>query len=199
MHQSKHLQVVLEVAIMAAFAMALEYLPHKTGISSVEMVYGMIPITVLALRRGMRPAMAAGLTWGILDLLLRGIGEGSVLNLWQGFIEYPVAFTVAGLGGLFYRPFQHALHADSHKKALGYAIAAVLVGTFAKYLCHFYAGWVFWGAWAPKGMPAWLYSLYINGLSGVFTSLLTAVVVGALVTIAKHLFLPKLQAGLAQS
>ncbi len=186
-----HLQVVLEVAIIAAFAMALEYVPHKTGISSVEMSYGLIPISVLALRRGIGPATAAGFTWGILDLLLIGIGEGSVLNVTQGFIEYPVAFTVAGLGGLFYKPFQRALAQNATGKAVGFAWAAVVLGVVAKYLCHFYAGWIFWGSYAPKGMPAWLYSLFINGLSAVFTGILALVVTTALVTIAKHLFLPK--------
>ncbi|MFD1483713.1 energy-coupled thiamine transporter ThiT [Lacticaseibacillus baoqingensis] len=198
MQQShQKLQVLLEVAIIAAFAMALEYVPHKTGISSVEMSYGVIPISVLALRRGAGPAMAAGFTWGILDLLLIGIGEGSVLNVTQGFIEYPVAFTVAGLGGVFFKPFQKALQKDQRLTSWAYAWGAVLLGVLAKYLCHFYAGWIFWGAYAPKGMPAWLYSLVINGLSAVFTGVLALVVVTALVSIAKHLFLAKTTARLA--
>ncbi|MCI1985995.1 MAG: energy-coupled thiamine transporter ThiT [Lactobacillus sp.] len=198
MQQShQKLQVLLEVAIIAAFAMALEYVPHKTGISSVEMSYGLIPISVLALRRGAGPALAAGFTWGILDLLLIGIGEGSVLNVTQGFIEYPVAFTVAGLGGLLYQPFQKALQANKRLTSLALAWGAVALGVVAKYLCHFYAGWVFWGAYAPKGMAAWLYSLVINGLSAVFTGVLTLIVVTALVTIAKHLFMPKTTARLA--
>ncbi len=146
----KHLQIVLEVAIIAAFAMALEYIPHKTGISGVEMSYGLIPISVLALRRGVGPAMAAGLTWGLLDMLLIGIGEGSVLNVTQGFIEYPIAFTVAGLGGLFYKPFQKALADNAHAKILGWTWAAVVLGVVAKYLCHFYAGIIFLGQLRTK-------------------------------------------------
>lgn len=193
----KHLQIVLEVAIIAAFAMALEYIPHKTGISGVEMSYGLIPISVLALRRGVGPAMAAGLTWGLLDMLLIGIGEGSVLNVTQGFIEYPIAFTVAGLGGLFYKPFQKALADNAHAKILGWTWAAVVLGVVAKYLCHFYAGIIFWGSYAPKGMPAWIYSLAVNGGSAIATGLLALIVLTALVTMAKHLFLPKAAGRLA--
>ncbi|WP_263849585.1 energy-coupled thiamine transporter ThiT [Lacticaseibacillus camelliae] len=77
--------ILVEIAVIAAFAMALEYVPHKTGISSIEMSYGVIPITVLALRRGTGAGMAAGLTWGVLDIMLIGFGEGSVLNQFRVF------------------------------------------------------------------------------------------------------------------
>lgn len=65
------------------------------------------------------------------------------------------------------------------------------MGTFAKYFCHFIAGWVYWGSYAPKGQPAWLYSLWTNGGSAVMSSILAVVVMSILVLSAKHLFLPK--------
>ncbi|WP_338215270.1 energy-coupled thiamine transporter ThiT [Lacticaseibacillus salsurivasis] len=184
--------VLMEIAVIAAFAMALEYVPHKTGISSVEMSYGLIPISVLALRRGLGAGMAAGLTWGVLDVFLIGFSEGSVLNPLQGFLEYPIAFAVAGLGGLLYPQFQKALHENKPKTILATAWLAVLIGTAAKYFCHFLAGWVFWGSYAPKGMPAWLYSLAINGGSAIATGLVTLIVVTVLLrTVRKALFQPK--------
>lgn len=188
--EHEHLRVLLEIALIAALAMALEYLPHKTGISSVEMSYGLIPIAVIALRRGLWPAVAAGFTWGILDVFLIGLGEGSVLNVWQGLLEYPIAFSVAGLMGLCYKPFQKALRAGKRSLTITWVWLAVFIGTFAKYLCHFYAGWVFWGAYAPKGMPAWLYSLWINGMSGLMGGVLACVIVTVLAVSAKHLFTP---------
>lgn len=196
---NKKLLVILEVAIIAAFAMALEYLPHQTGVSSVQFSYGLIPIGVLALRRGLWPGLAAGLTWGLLDLILRGLADGEVLNFWQGFLEYPIAFTAAGLMGVMYPLFHSALKRNKTGQAVSYAIGAIVIGTVAKYFCHFIAGVVFWGSYAPKGMNAWLYSLVINGLSAVFSGLLAIVVISALVTIAKHLFLPKPVATLKQA
>ncbi|WP_125703092.1 energy-coupled thiamine transporter ThiT [Lacticaseibacillus daqingensis] len=188
---SDKLLVLMEIAIIAAFAMALEYVPHKTGISSVEMSYGIIPISVLALRRGTGAGMAAGLTWGLLDMLLIGMGEGSVLNVIQGLLEYPVAFAVAGLGGVFAGRLQKAIKGGATNKIMGWASAGVLLGVVAKYFCHFLAGWVFWGAYAPKGMPAWLYSLVINGGSAIATGLLGLVVMAVLVTSVRQLFVPK--------
>ena len=88
MGRTKNLTVLVEVAIIAAFAMALEYLPHS--INAIQVNYGLIPVTVLALRRGTKPALAAGLVWGLLDLLLRGLSDGGVLNVVQGILEYPI-------------------------------------------------------------------------------------------------------------
>ncbi|WP_461224227.1 energy-coupled thiamine transporter ThiT [Lacticaseibacillus suihuaensis] len=196
---SDKLLILVEIAVIAAFAMALEYVPHKTGISSVEMSYGIIPVTVLALRRGPGAGMAAGLTWGVLDLLLIGFSEGSFLNVVQGVLEYPIAFAVAGLGGVFAGRLQAALKGGQLRRVFLYAWAGILLGTIAKYFCHFLAGWVFWGSYAPKGMPAWLYSLAINGGSAIASGLLGLIVISVLVTSVKQLFLPKRTIGLGHA
>ncbi|KRK73233.1 proton-coupled thiamine transporter [Lacticaseibacillus nasuensis JCM 17158] len=185
------------MAIIAAFAMALEYLPHS--INAIQVNYGLIPVTVLALRRGTKPALAAGLVWGLLDLLLRGLSDGGVLNVVQGILEYPIAFTVVGFAGLVAPAFQSALHAGHKNRAVALAWASVLIGTFIKYFCHFLAGWVYWGSYAPKGQAAWLYSLISNGSSAVGSSILAIVVVSALVLIAQHLFVPKPTQSLRQA
>lgn len=48
--------VLTEGAIITALAMGLSYIPHSTGVSSVEFVYGLIPMSIYALRRGLKPA-----------------------------------------------------------------------------------------------------------------------------------------------
>ena len=80
MQQHKQLVVILETAIIAAFAMALTYIPHTTGVSAIELNYGLIPIAVLAMRRGLVPAAWAGFVWGILDLILLVLLSAHLLN-----------------------------------------------------------------------------------------------------------------------
>ncbi|KRM87921.1 proton-coupled thiamine transporter [Lacticaseibacillus thailandensis DSM 22698 = JCM 13996] len=164
---------MVEVAVMAAVATALHVIPHTTGVSAIELEWGMIPIVVLALRRGMGPAMMGGLIWGVLDMILFGLASGSVLNPIQGVVEYPIAFTCAGLAGVAYRAFQQG-GPGRRRLAL---VAAVCVGTCAKYFWHFIAGWIFWGSYAPHGQAAWLYSLVINGGSAVVTMVATLIAV----------------------
>ncbi|MFD1393003.1 energy-coupled thiamine transporter ThiT [Lacticaseibacillus jixianensis] len=184
--------ILVEIAVIGALAMALEYIPHSVGVSGINLSYGVVPITVLALRRGTGAGMAAGLVWGLLDLVLRGFATGGFLNPLQGFIEYAVAFAFAGLAGLLYASFQRAIKDGRKQKAIALGWGAGLIAAFAKFFWHFIAGWIYWGSYAPKGTPAWLYSLITNGGSAVVTGLLTVIVVSVLVaTVPKQLFEPK--------
>lgn len=189
--QNHRLLVLVEGAIIVAFAMALNYIPHTVGVSAIEVQFGLIPFGVYAMRRGLLPTLAAGLVWGLLDMFLRGIPGGSVLNATQGILEYPIAFTVVGLGGIFAANFQHALKRGRKGPAAVLLVLAVTVSGVAKYVFHFIAGIVFWGSYAPKGQPVWLYSLVVNGGSAVVSILLAAVVLVVLLQIAPRLYVPE--------
>ncbi|MFD1430921.1 MULTISPECIES: energy-coupled thiamine transporter ThiT [Lacticaseibacillus] len=189
--RKEDLVILVEVAVIAALAMALEYIPHQLGVSSIQISYGVVPLVVLALRRGVWPGLSAGLVWGLLDLFLKGLADGEVLNLTQGLLEYPVAFTVVGFAGLMMPAFQKALRDGRQTVATVYALAAIAIGAGLKYFAHFVAGVIFWGSYAPKGIGAWMWSLIVNGGSFVVSTALAIVVIGALIVMAKQLFLPK--------
>ncbi|MGR3741977.1 energy-coupled thiamine transporter ThiT [Companilactobacillus sp. DQM5] len=183
------LQVTVEGAIITAFAMALNYLPHTTGISAVEFSYGLVPLIIFAFRRGIVPATLSGLTWGILDLILRGIGDGSVLNPLQGFLEYFIAFALVGLAGTGYTKIQSDLR--SNKSIMLSAILFGSLGIVSKYFIHFIAGGYYWGSYAPKGMNPWVYSLVVNGGSAIANIILVIVVLLLLSRSMKTLIIPK--------
>ena len=50
------------------------------------------------------------------------------------------------------------------------------VGVGARYFWHFVAGVVFWGSYALWGMNPWLFSLVMNGASGLATGIVTLIV-----------------------
>ena len=108
MQQHKQLVVILETARSLQLCDGIDLYSTYTGVSAIELNYGLIPIAVLAMRRGLVPALGR-LCLGILDLILRGIGGGSVLNPLQGILEYPIAFTLVGLMGLTFASFQKAV------------------------------------------------------------------------------------------
>ena len=144
--------------------------------------FAMIPIFIIAYRWGFKSAFLGGLVWGLLQIV---VGDAYILTPVQAFIEYFIAFAFIGFAGLFYRPIQKALltsnensleqsnlgnRKDKHsskqnqgKKVLAYIILATFIGSFARYFCHFIAGIIFWGQYAPKGQSAVLYSLIVNG------------------------------------
>src|SRR5699024_10661847 len=65
---------------------------------------------------------------------------------------------------------------------------AVFISVFAKYFCHFIAGIIFWGSYAPKGMSPVLYSLFVDGGSFLFNLVLAGIVVVALERKADRIF-----------
>ncbi len=66
----------------------------------------MIPLTLFALRRGLKPALMAAFIWGILHFPASQVVYLSVV---QVLIEYPIAFTFAGFAGLYAKNVQKAL------------------------------------------------------------------------------------------
>lgn len=167
------LVVLTEGALVTAVAEVLNFVPHTTGVSAIEFVYGLIPMAIFALRRGLKPGLMAGLVWGILDLILRGFSTGGFLNPLQGFIEYPIAFAAIGLIGIGSVKVKNVIQAG--KNPLLWVIFYSCIGFFVKYFFHFLAGGVFWGSFAPKNMNPWIYSLVINGGSFIANMLMLLV------------------------
>ncbi|MCO6540746.1 MAG: energy-coupled thiamine transporter ThiT [Lactobacillus sp.] len=168
------LAVTVEGAIIVALAMALTYIPHSLGISSIEFQYGIIPLIIYAWRRGFSAGVTAGVVWGLLDLILRGMSKGSVINPWQGILEYPVAFGVLGLAGLWAQQIQH--HLKNNQQVYWPMLLSGMVAVCAKYLLHFFAGGIVWAAYAPKSLNPWVYSLIINGGSALANIIMVAIV-----------------------
>lgn len=187
--KNSDLLVITEGAIITALALALSFVPHTTGVSAIEFVYGLIPMAIYALRRGVKAGLITGFVWGILDLVLFGFSHGGFLNLFQGIVEYPLAFSVVGLIGLGSKPVKQAL--EQGKSGIGLILLYSGIGFFAKYFFHFLAGGIYWGTYAPKGMNPWIYSLVINGGSFVANMLMLLVLAFALNRIFKQLIIVK--------
>ncbi|MGG0302630.1 energy-coupled thiamine transporter ThiT [Bacillus albus] len=181
--RNTNLQAMIESAILAAFALVIDILPISIKLPTGGSIsFAMIPIFIIAYRWGFKMAFLGGLIWGLLQIV---VGDAIIVTPIQVLIEYFVAFACIGFAGLFYRPIQEALLTSNEnsleqsslvsskdkplqkknegKKVIGYIIVATFVGSFARYFCHFIAGIIFWGQYAPKGQSAVLYSLIVNG------------------------------------
>ena len=74
-----------------------------------------------------------------------------ITNPLQVVLEYPIAFGMLGLAGLF------------HKKSTVLAIVGVGLSVFIKFLLHFIAGIIFWAYTVPTGWDPAVYSAVYNG------------------------------------
>ena len=137
-------KVLAETAIFVALATALSLIvvytmPQGGSITAASMV----PILWLALRRGPKVGVAAGVLYGLIQLTILPY----VVDPVQLLLDYPLAFGVLGLAGLFQK----------------YPVAGAAVGISGRFVMHFVAGVVYW---APIEAPTWnpfVYSAVYNG------------------------------------
>jgi len=146
MNAFKDPRVLTEAALAVALAFVL-------GLIKVfEMPFGgsisleMVPLILLALRQGPWVGIAAGAAYGLLDLITPPV---FAVHPVQVLFDYPLAFGVLGLAG-FFRP------------AVRGAILGTVVAVFARFLCHFVSGVVFFASYAPEGWNPYLYSAVYN-------------------------------------
>ncbi|WP_334328885.1 energy-coupled thiamine transporter ThiT [Companilactobacillus sp. HBUAS59699] len=189
MSRNNNLVVLTEGAIIVAASTALAFIPHNLGASSISIVYGLIPMSIYALRRGLKPGLIAGLVWGLLDLILRGFSSGGFLNPLQGFVEYPIAFGAIGLVGL--GSMQVKKRIEDGKNPIGLIMLYSGIGFVAKYFFHFIAGGIYWGMYAPKTMNPWIYSLVINGGSFIANMIMMFVLMLILSPVLKKFIIVK--------
>lgn len=167
------LQLLMEMALAVALAAVLHFvrlwqLPQG-GTVSLEM----LPIFVVALRRGLGAGTATGAVFGLVDVVL----EPYVVHPAQLLLDYPLAMALVGTAGLLrpvWRRFVDASRGDESARSftLGLVLGVtpgVLLGTGLRFVSHFASGVIFFASFAPKGQPVWLYSLIYNG-SYVFLS-----------------------------
>lgn len=90
-----------------------------------------------------------GLTTGFAYGLIQFVMEPIFYTLPQMLIDYPLAFGALGLAGFF--------SGKKHGLLLGY-----LTGVIGRYIFAVISGVIFFGAYAPEGTPALIYSLGYN-------------------------------------
>ena len=137
-------KVLAEMAIAIALATVLSY------IKMFSMPYGgsvtlgsMVPILLISFRRDVKVGVVTGVIYGFVQMFLDGWFYSPVGMA----LDYPIAFGVLGLAGLF-------------KKQ---PIIGVVLGMAGRFVSHFISGVVFFGMYAPEGMSPVVYSAVYNG------------------------------------
>jgi thiamine transporter len=179
---SKHsVTILVEIAVIAAVAFALSYIPIQTANAAIDISLGLIPLAILAFRRGVLPAVTAGFIWGLLSIIS---GKAFILTAVQVIIEYPVAFAFGGFVGIF----SHQV--KTKRNNLPWLVASIFIGVITRWFWHFIAGVIFWGSYAPKGMSPYWYSFVLNGTSALANAILLSIILVVLVKKAPRLLNP---------
>ncbi|MBD0355302.1 MAG: energy-coupled thiamine transporter ThiT, partial [Rubrobacteraceae bacterium] len=97
MNAFRDTRVLTEAALAIALAFVLGFVVLFKMPFGGSVSLEMIPLILLALRQGWKVGIVAGATYGLLDLAI----DPYVVHPVQLLLDYPLAFGVLGLAGLF--------------------------------------------------------------------------------------------------
>ncbi|MEC2072340.1 energy-coupled thiamine transporter ThiT [Alkalihalophilus marmarensis] len=147
----ERLTIMIEIAVMAGLALVLSFV--KFGAlwamgGSISLV--MVPIFLLAFRRGLKVGLLTGLLVGLLGL----VTGPTIVHPVQLVLDYPLAYMVLGFAGIF--------AARQAVPKLSYIVLGLVLATALRFLSHFASGVIWFGQYAPDGMNPSVYSFLYN-------------------------------------
>ncbi len=171
-------KVLAEIAIFAAIAFALDFLQggiwRGVWTSGGSIGLAMVPIFIIAYRRGLLPGILCGLIVSIIQMLggvyaINGSSFESTFMqamgpFFQILLDYVLAYTLVGIAGAFSGLFKKQ---KNFKAQMLWLIIGCVIAGLLKYFCHVLAGGLFWlnmgGSFAGINDSSWLYSFIYNG------------------------------------
>ena len=177
-----------ESAMLLAVAIVLElvskmFIPELPFGGQITLV-SMLPVVLISYRHGVKWGLVSGVAYAMIEMAIGAktvtaafqpgyFGDGVlILNaLIMCVLDYLVAFTVLGLGGIFRDRIENR----------GMALCCgVIAALGARYLAHILSGYILFSGWAEwfftqEGFPAWGASL-VASLSPEVLGLLYSVV-----------------------
>lgn len=163
--RSERTRVIVEIGLSVALATALSFtrlwqMPYGGTIS-----FAMLPLFVVALRRGVLAGVIAGAMFGIIDYFL----EPYVVHWIQFLLDYPVAHAAAGLAGLFSVAWRREVARGRTARAVWtIALPAMIVGAMARFAVHWLSGVVFFKASLGESYPGVAFALSSAIYNGVY-------------------------------
>lgn len=160
MNTSKRIRALVESAMMVSLATVLSLieiirLPYGGSVT----IASMLPMIILAYRHGMIWGIGSGLVYAAMQQLL-GLNNlyYAYSSGWKAVVavvmlDYIIAFTLVGIGGIFKR----AVKKQSHALVLGALLVSVL-----RYTCHVISGATVWAGLSIPDSAALIYSLGYN-------------------------------------
>jgi thiamine transporter len=175
-------EISLTVALSAVLSLLAVRLPINFAGGTIS--FSMLPIIVLALRRGLIPGLIAGFAFGIVDYMI----EPFFVAYAQVFLDYGVAFAAVGLAGIGSAHYRHRSEISPIKGAIA-AVPFMILASAARFVAAWLSGVVFFGQNAAPGQPVWLYSAVYN-LSYILPSMALCIVAALFVLPALELAVP---------
>jgi thiamine transporter len=174
-NKSSHTKILAEIGVFSALGAVLYSIrPYTLPYGGAITLGSMVPMMYLSLRRGIRVGLITGAIVGALALPIDVVTLGAssiVVSPQQVFLEYPIAFGVIGLTGMF------------HRKTVQFAIAGAAISVFIRFLIHYFVGvYVWYYVYAfPPGYGQYVWPAVYNGSFLLVEFIVSAVLLTVLV------------------
>ncbi len=191
---NKNVKVVAEIAILLGVAVVLDIVfgilsqgifPWGGSISPA-----MLPIFIIAYRRGVKNGLLAGFMFAVIQMMMTGmissgviaaipespyVGPGWLKLILVYLLDYLIPFTLLGLAGIF----KGAIN------SLKPFVLGMILAAFIRYLSHGISGVLIWGSYTSwfnetygTNVSPFIYSFVVYNLPYMAASLLICILVG---------------------
>jgi thiamine transporter len=173
--KSSSTRIFAEIVVFSALSAVLYAVrPFSLPFGGAITLGSMVPVMFLSLRRGIRVGVIAGAVFGALALPIDVITLGAssiIVSPLQVFLEYPLAFGIIGLTGMF------------HRKTVLFAIAGAGISVFIRFLVHYFVGvYVWYYVYTfPAGYGQYVWPAVYNGSFLLVEFIVSAVLLAVLV------------------
>ena len=177
MNKKISVRVLAEIAIFAALGFALDAL--QGGIFKGVFANGgsiglaMVPVFIIAYRRGLLPGIACGLVLSFVQMLggvyiISSASYSGAMKVLAPFaqvmLDYVLGYTIVGIAGAFSGKYKNA---ESFNQKIYWIVVGTVIGGLGKYAMHVLSGGLFWLDPEIEFMGvnggSWLYSFVYNG------------------------------------
>ncbi len=157
MKKNNQVLAMLETGVFVSIAVILDLifgaiytLPMGGSIS-----VAMLPIFIIASRRGLKYGLVAGLLYGVIQTMIKVY----FLSIPQYIMDYLVSFMVVGFAGVV---------KDTLKKPSRF-VFAILLGSFLRLISATIAGVLYWRIYIPEEI-GFMNGIFGSDLNGLFAS-----------------------------
>lgn len=169
------IRCLTESAVMASLSVILSFITiFRMPQGGTVTAGAMLPVVLMALRRGKSWGIVTGVMSGMIQLILMG-GAVHPLSI---LLDYVLAYGAVGLAVGF--------RSSWFKVALG-----TVAGGLCRFFAHLISGAVIFAGYAPHGQNPWIYSLVYNVTYMFPETVVTLVEILLLYKFANRLFYTK--------
>ncbi len=167
----KKTHLLTELAAAVALAVVCSFIKVWEMPQGGSIALTMVPILLIAFRRGPVCGMIVGAVYGLISMAIAGV----IYHPLSILLDYVLAFGILGIAGLF-------------NKNLASVIVGCVIGVAGRFLSSLVSGAVLFAEYAPAGQNPWIYSLGYQATYMIPELIISAAVIIILYTKAKRFF-----------